>query len=63
LAKGITLVEPGKGAMINYLQIVYSNLYGIFLLNEKLDTFDIIGSGMIFSSVIFTFLNNQLIEK
>ena len=34
ISKGLALVEPAKGSMMNYLQIVYSNIFGIFILNE-----------------------------
>ena len=44
--------------MLNYLLIIYANIIGIYVLNEKYDSFNIIGSAIIFSSVIFTFLNN-----
>ena len=44
--------------MLNYLLIIYANIIGIYLFNEKYDSLNIIGSAIIFSSVIYTFLNN-----
>ena len=45
--------------MLNYLQIIYANLYGFFLLNEGFDFLDIIGSAIIFSGAIFVCIKHK----
>lgn len=53
------MVEPAKGAIINYLQIVFSYILSFGILGEKIEINGIIGSLMILSNTIFIFIKNR----
>ena len=57
--RGVILEKPAKASIINYVQVVLSYFYDIFLLNYQINWMSLIGTIMIFSSALMLFNKNM----
>ncbi|KRX02375.1 hypothetical protein PPERSA_09992 [Pseudocohnilembus persalinus] len=62
MQEGLKNIKAGKGAVVNYTQILYSLLFDIFIFKSKIDMLTLLGITSILTSAGFLFYKNWVQE-